>query len=606
MGVRRIYRNYLKNNLFLKMILMFSLITILTIITLSYLMFSFMSQSIVQRELANQKKAMEGVSSYVNGKFEWMQSLLTDIYQNDALSANMSYFLQHPYQEYAEHRLDQFYKDTNFSTDVLKYLQNKLDADPDIQNLMLYSAEEQYLYTYNSNRLSKLISTNASRSYIPDIMAQETRTIAPPNVWMRKTLNQWDPRLYSIRVPVNDKYSLKNIGQLLLYFNSDGIVRALESYKPDLKGTIFVMTPDGDVMFDSSGKYYGKKFPYTDRINSLYDTGTLQHGMYLTKLTQSRGGFIVMGAAPKEEIAASYRGLRNTILLVSAICILFAILIPSLFIMNFAKRTNRIIQFTRRVKRGDLKARIRDTREDELGQISKSFNDMLDELNNYIDRVYKAEIKQKHTELTALQARINPHFLYNTLEVIRMRALSQGASDVGEMIYSLSVLFKSFVQQKTIYTMKDEVEACRMYLELFRIRYKDRFSYEIVWERDLAHAQILKMSLQPIIENYVVHGIRSDRKDNRLTITIGEEDGFIRVRVQDNGNGMTEEKLAEITEKLDREETEGESFGLRSVHERLKLQYGSEYGIELHSEPGQGTTVIVRYPGAEGQEAAHV
>lgn len=123
-------------------------------------------------------------------------------------------------------------------------------------------------------------------------------------------------------------------------------------------------------------------------------------------------------------------------------------MIPSLFISNFAKRMYGIIRFTRKVRGGDLAARIADPREDELGQISRSFNEMLDELNQYIERVYKAEIKQQQTELVALQARINPHFLYNTLEVIRMRAVSQGARDVGEMIYSLSVLFKSLVQQK--------------------------------------------------------------------------------------------------------------------------------------------------------------
>lgn len=156
-----------------------------------------------------------------------------------------------------------------------------------------------------------------------------------------------------------------------------------------------------------------------------------------------------------------------------------------MFISSFAKRTHRIIRFTRKVKNGDLNARISDSREDELGQIAKSFNDMLDELNQYIDKVFKAEIKQKRTEIATLEARVNPHFLYNTLEVIRMRAVSSGAKDVGDMIYSLSVLFKSYVRPKARYTFKDELEACKMYLELFRIRYTDRFAYTIECEKEL-------------------------------------------------------------------------------------------------------------------------
>ena len=253
------------------------------------------------------------------------------------------------------------------------------------------------------------------------------------------------------------------------------------------------------------------------------------------------------------------------------------------------------------MKYGNLSARIDDTRDDELGQISHSFNDMLDELNLYIERVYKAEIKQKETELVALQARINPHFLYNTLEVIRMRAISQGARDVGEMIYSLSVLFKSLVQQKKNYTLKDEMEACRLYLELFRIRYKDIFTYTI--QLDPVHNQhpVVKLSLQPIIENYVVHGIQTERSDNKLSIVVEEIGDVLQVEVRDNGKGIDPARLAEIREELDRPEESGQMFGLRSVHSRLRYLYGPEFGMTIESTLGEGTLIRVRYPHTEGQ-----
>jgi two-component system sensor histidine kinase YesM len=231
---------------------------------------------------------------------------------------------------------------------------------------------------------------------------------------------------------------------------------------------------------------------------------------------------------------------------------------------------------------------------------------MLDDLNLYIDRVYKAEIKQKHTELAALQARINPHFLYNTLEVIRMRAISQGAQDVGEMIYSLSALFRTFVQQKTIYLLKDELEACRLYLELFRIRYKDKFSYEIECDLMLGGKQVLQMSLQPIIENYIVHGLRTDRTDNRIHIRALSSAKGIHVRIEDNGHGITPDRLEEIRLEISPDAPEGESFGLRSVNERLKLLYGDEYGIELESQPEVGTIINVWLPDLEDREDRHV
>ncbi|MNJ56447.1 Sensor histidine kinase YehU [compost metagenome] len=191
---------------------------------------------------------------------------------------------------------------------------------------------------------------------------------------------------------------------------------------------------------------------------------------------------------------------------------------------------------------------------------------------------------------------MNPHFLYNTLEVIRMRAISQGAGDVAEMIYSLSVLFKSYVQQKTNYTLKDELEACQLYLELFRIRYRDKFAYTIHCDKSFERIPIFKMSLQPIIENYILHGMRLDRNDNHIEIFVESSGDDCIVRVKDNGKGIQPERLEQIILGLSRPQENAESFGLRSIHERLELLFGESYGLEIESEEGRGTTLTVRFP----------
>lgn len=592
-----VYRRYFKNNLFMKLLLSFAVIIILTIITLAYLMYHFISQSVVQREMDNQKKAMESVNAFLSEKYESVQSMVLGVYRDPRLAADISYFLQHDFRDYIEHGLNRYYEE-DVPPYGLAYFANRLDDDPDIRNLMLYSAEKQSLYVYNRQKAAKLHMTNAVRSYVPDAMALDNKSVSVPNPWVRKEIDQWDPRLYAVRVAMNDKNSLKYIGQLLIYFDSEGIWKSLAGYKDTLKGTILVLTPDGQVIFDSTNKYYGKPYPYMDQIQQ--ETGMLEQKSYIATLAQNQAGYIVVGAIPEQEIAAASQGWKRTIIIASVLGILFAILFPSLVVINFAKRTNKIIRFMKKVESGDLTSRIKEPKEDELGQISRSFNDMLDELNRYIERVYKAEIRQKHTELAALQARVNPHFLYNTLEVIRMRAISQGAQDVGEMIFSLSALFRNVVQQKAVYTLKDELEACRLYLELFRIRYKDKFAYVIECDRELYGIRVVKMFLQPIIENYIVHGIEADRTDNRVVIRFSRENGVIRVRVEDNGAGIEPERLESIRESLGAPEEIGGSFGLRVVHDRLKLLYGSEAGMELESEPGVGTTVTVWFPEKEG------
>ncbi|GGF90018.1 two-component sensor histidine kinase [Paenibacillus albidus] len=603
----KLYRKYLKNNLFMKIILTFAVIAVVTIITFSYLMFLLMSQAAVQRQLEIQKRTVESVNSYIERKYESVQTMMRDVYRDSELTANTSYLLEHPYEEYVRYRLDRYFSESNSTTDTVQFFRNQVEDDPDIRSLMLYSSAEQHMYVYNDHKQFEIISTNAAHSYIPDALyLEEEGSVSIPNIWVSKAIEPPAGPVFSVRAPINNKLSLSNIGQLLVYFDAAKVWESMGNYKNDFKGTILVLSADGDVLFDSSGTFYGRKYPYLEQVTSAYTDGEEVGGMMITKLTHTQGGFTVLSAVPKQELAATYAGLRNMIVVICLICLLFAIITPTLFINNFAKRTHGIIKFTRKVKNGDLDARIADVREDELGQISKSFNDMLDELNLHIDRVFKAEIKQKHTEIAALEARVNPHFLYNTLEVIRMRAISQGASDVGEMIYSLSVLFKSYVQQKPKHTLKDELEACRLYLELFRIRYKDKFSYELDCSKELEGRVVLKMSLQPIIENYILHGMRVDKNDNRIHIAVKREGTFLRAVVTDNGRGISPERLEQLKQGLMNPEEQSESFGLRSIHDRLKLLYGGEHGIQLESEAGVGTTVTVYFPDLGEDEPKYV
>lgn len=592
------YRHFIHNNLFIKVIFVFAMIVIATIITLSYLLFRFMSASIAKNELGDQREAMDRVNRYLDQKYEWVQGVVQEIYADNLLSDNVSYLLNHTYQEYIQYTLGDAAAGTARTDNALAYFGNRLGADPDIRNLIVYSSEKQFMYVYKKDSMTpKLISTNAARSFIPDVMAAEGPNASVPNVWVRKAIGQWDTRLYSMRVQINDKNTLKNVGQLLVYFDSEVIRKALpDDVAASLKGEILVLTPNGQVLFDSDGRYYGQAYPYMDRIASLQETAMLEEPSYVTTLTQSAAGFTTVGILPKREVAEAYAGLRRLIALISLACIVVAVVVPSLVIVSIAKRTNKIVRLMKKVEGGDLRVRLNDPREDELGQISRSFNEMVEELNRMIDREYKAELRLKQTELAALQARINPHFLYNTLEVIRMRAVSHGAEDVAEMIYSLAALFRNSVRANAECRLAEELEICRLYLELFRIRYKDKFAYEIDCDPEIASETVPKMLLQPLVENYIVHGLEAQRTDNRIAIEAAKEESFIRIRVWNNGRAIEPDELRRIRASLRLPEADEGSFGLRSVNDRLQLVYGSEYGLTIESGPEAGTAVELRFP----------
>lgn len=585
----------MRNNLFVRWMAFFSLISVFSIAMFSYYLFTYISKSIIESELENQQKAMERVGDYLENRYDYVQSFMNNIYRDNRLSRDMVNYMRLPFEEYMSYRLDHSYE-TSLAAPAksTELLRNALQDNDDIQHILLYGAERQNLHLFSRNRSPQTIHTNVALSYIPDVMSLESSVVSAPNIWVRKKA-ELEGELISMRLPVNDPLSMVNIGQLLFYFRTDAIDRILSSYEDKLKGHIVAMSLDGQVFFDSSGGYYGKQFPYMDLLHSSGGRAKLESDSYYSVAPRYPYGFIVAGIAPAKELEASYQGLKRTIIAISSVCILIMVLLPSLVVMNFAKRTYKIIRFMRKAEKGDLTARLPAGQDDELGQISRSFNRMMEELSRHIERVYKAEIRQKHTELTALQARVQPHFLYNTLEVIRMRAVASGIHDVGDMIYSLAMLFKSFVRPEHRTPLQEELENCRLYLELFRIRYKDYLSYTIECDPELEQVQVVRMLLQPVIENYIVHGLRMDRKDNAIVIQAFREGDDVVIQVSDNGKGISPERAEEIAASLERDEEGERSFGLRSVHQRLQLLYGTPYGIVL-SGGGEGTTVTLRLP----------
>jgi len=588
----------LGNNLFVRWMAVFAVIAACSIAMSSYLLFSYIARSAVESQLETQREAMERIGNHLKDRYEHAQSFMNNIYRNPSLANDMVQYLQLPFEEYMSHRLDRSFAFSMVTADKITELLKDMVRDrPDLQHIVLYSAVRQHMYLYSKNRNPQSFATNAARSYIPDVMAMETSPVSAPNIWIRNA-TQMDRKLIGMRVPVNDPQTMRNIGQVIFYFGTDTIDDILAGWQEKLRGYIVVLSLDGQVLYDSSNRYYDSPYPYMDILGGPSGRATLETDSYYTVAPNYTNGFIVAGIAPVKDVAAAYQRAKRMILVISMVCILIVVLLPSLYVVNFAKRTYQIIRFMRKAETGDLSARLPEDKEDELGQISRSFNKMMEDLSRHIERVYKAEIKQKQTELTALQARVQPHFLYNTLEVIRMRAVASGIHDVADMIYSLAMLFRNFVQPGHWTTLQEELENCRLYLELFRIRYRDHLAYSIECDPSLGRAVMLRMLIQPVIENYIVHGMRKDRQDNRIVIRAFRRDGDVIIEVRDNGKGIPEPKLKEIQAWLKRKEDGNRTFGLRCIHQRLELLYGPPYGITIDSNL-EGTVVTMSLPYSE-------
>lgn len=268
---------------------------------------------------------------------------------------------------------------------------------------------------------------------------------------------------------------------------------------------------------------------------------------------------------------------------------------------------SRLVKTVRRVKAGELGIRFSSSSMDEIGELGNSFNEMLDRLNRLIEEKYisevrakDADIKMKEYELNLLQAQINPHFLYNTLKTAQYMVFSKD-SRAEHMIKLLINLFKTGITRgEKLVSVQEELEHVRTYIDIQQMRFSSRFKVNYNVGEDMMKLRILKLTIQPIVENAIYHGLELAEGEGLIDITGVQKAGRLEFIIRDNGTGITGEKLAEIQDQLKGRKA-GKSIGLLNVHERIRLYFGSNYGLEIESEKGCGTTVRVTLPGLKDE-----
>lgn len=578
-GISSFYNRHFRQKLFNKIVVIYSLITILSLASLSVFIYTYMNDIQVQKQMELNKRVINSIGNHLNLKHATSQQIVQQIYKDDSntLLKDVNSFLNREYSDYLMERL-QRYVDTDIRTlDILTYLRLQLTNNSDIREVALYSTNLKFLYVLTQNTQSYYLVDDDLDSALQRHVTSNNSFATISNI---TSLNE-----------------LSIVGKLIINYDSAGIYQAITSERNEMKGYAVVLTPEGDVIFDSSGRYNGRSYPYISMLGSSSPTAKLEEDSYLNSQIANQFGFWVAGIVPKSDIKDELNGLQHILLSVTSVCIAGALALAWFTIVSYSKRTNVIVKAMKKLQDGDLLVRIPLQKEDELSIISKRFNQMCEDLTQYIDQMYKSEIRLKHAELIALQAQINPHFLYNTLEAIRMRAIYKKADDVGEMIYLLASMFRYSVNNDTTVTLEDEIEYCRLYLDLFRLRYSNNFSYEIDIEPEWMNTPVLRLSIQPIIENYVVHGLVMSRSDNQLWINAVANRDRLFITIRDNGIGIMPAKLEQLRSRLAQSPLHASgSIGLINVNERIKLCYGSEFGIEMDSTPGQGTLISMTLP----------
>ncbi len=313
---------------------------------------------------------------------------------------------------------------------------------------------------------------------------------------------------------------------------------------------------------------------------SLY--GVLDEGQILSEVRQS--GFYIIWLA------------------------LLTFLVPTIIIIMISRsihsRLKNILIHMRRVKGKHFEPVPYDQERDEIGQLALEFNRMIERIESLINDVYvtviqkkELEIRQRQAQLHALLSQINPHFLFNALETIRMRSLIKGETETAGTIRNMARIFRTSISWKRSFvSIREEIELIESFLEIQKYRFAGRLTYQISMDEALYETLIPKMTFLPFVENASIHGIENHQGIGFITIQIAREGRDIVFVIADNGAGMSEEKVKELQQYLTEDDAISESVGIKNVYIRLKICFGDDFTFVIHSQPGQGTRITLRLP----------
>lgn len=291
-----------------------------------------------------------------------------------------------------------------------------------------------------------------------------------------------------------------------------------------------------------------------------------------------------------------------------AILMLIIIVLTLMIVTGIIKPIQELSEVTQRVAQGDFSARAQVDTADEVEVLADSVNIMTESIEGFVSKIKEDERKMRRADLRLLQEQINPHFLYNTLDTIVWLIEGNDSDKAVNMVMSLSEFFRLVLSKgKEYITIQEEEMHIKSYLEIQQVRYRDILEYEISIAPEIYQYKILKLTLQPLVENSLYHGIKYKRAKGRIIVTGALEEGRLHFKVEDNGVGMEPEELSSLqSEILKPCKDTGKGFGLANVNERIRMNFGAEYGMTIRSEAGKGTSVEIVIPAVPYEEAESV
>lgn len=442
-----------------------------------------------------------------------------------------------------------------------------------------------------------------------------------PYVMERSGWTTGDYTLISLFRVINNLYDITEpIGQVRIRLDERELFAHMTNRYLNPHDEVILLQADGLVLSHRNQNIVGSLYPDNGFIEKIQTGEPLfqyekDGEAYYAVTSQVAGTDLTLVSTIREEyILDEFSGIRTTMQVIIGVAGVIGLLAIAGFMLTIIKPITELTQETKRLEEGDFAAQVKVRSRDEIGQLGARFNQAVAQIQRLIDTKYKLEIQNKESELKALQSQINPHFLYNTLDMIRWTARLEQAFETGKSIEHLSRLFRiSLSQGRLLISLKDELTYVQSYLELQKRRLAGQLTYSIHMESGLEQSVILKLILQPLVENSLRHGFRELDQANRIAVRAYREGAFILIDVLDNGTGFSVDTDT-FNQALNEPSQDGEGFALRNTHQRLVKTFGLSSGLEaVPTNEGAHIHVRIPYLGSEDEvrqwlekeEAAH-
>jgi len=423
------------------------------------------------------------------------------------------------------------------------------------------------------------------------------------------TLNHIETRLEREKLITYNKLLQDDQGNTIAVL----AVNVSESYISDyyrkiqrgIPGDFLLLDVNANVVAAADKTIIGTKAALYNQINDKIRALGTDSGSFFI---QNKNSFVVYSISnktqwryvvviPASEILGKVYEMREFLYILISITVILIFMISYMLSHLFYKPLLKLVKAMQKIENRNLDVRITDNRKDEYKQVYQGFNDMASELKLLVKDLANEKILKQEAEIKLLQAQINPHFLYNTLDSIYSIAKIKRVEEISQMVAALSKFFRvSLSSGREYVNLNQAVEIVVSYLTILNIRYKGEISFDVDIPDELEECRVPKLLLQPIVENAVYHGIEQKQGAGHISIIASAESELLQILIEDNGIGMDERKLSQIRTMIASNSEGNKSFALRNLNRQIQLKHGFRYGLQIYSTLGKGTTVLIELP----------